>query len=102
MKTRADYERAIQTVREVIHRWDPYDLLGGCGCPPDEFDREIARIVVQIPRIQSPTDATLVLSRIFSSAFDPERFRPEDCAAVGAELYQILSTRGFCRTSMAE
>jgi hypothetical protein len=90
MRTRADYERAIEAVREVIHRWDPYGLLGS-GCPPDEFDREIAAVVAQVPRIRSRADATQALSRAFSSAFDPERFRPEDCAAGGAELFEALS-----------
>lgn len=94
MKTRADYERAIQAVREVIHCWDPYGLLGG-GCPTDEFDAEIASVVVQIPRIRSRMDAIHVLSRIFSSAFGSERFRPEDCATAGIELFEALSARGL-------
>lgn len=94
MKTRADYERAIQVVREVVHQWDPYGLLGG-GCPTDEFDAEIASVVVQIPRIRSQVDATHVLSRIFSSAFEPERFRREDCATAGIELFEALSAHGL-------
>ena len=90
MRTRADYERAIEAVREVIRRWDPYGLLGS-GCPPDEFDREIAAVVAQAPRIRSRADATQALSRVFSSAFDPERFWLEDCATAGAELFEVLS-----------
>ena len=92
MKTRADYERALQAVREVVHRWDPYGLLAG-GCPPDEFDREIAAVVAQIPRIRSRADAVQVLSRVFSSAFERARFRPGDCAAAGAELFDVLSAQ---------
>jgi len=81
-------------VREVVHRWDPYGLLAG-GCSPDEFDREIASVVAQIPRIHSRNDAAHALSRVFSSAFEPERFRPEDCAWAGAELYDALSAEGL-------
>jgi Domain of unknown function (DUF1871) len=90
MKTRGDYKRAIQVVREVVHRWDPYGLLAG-GCPPDEFDQEIAAVVAQIPRIRSRADAAHALSRVFSSAFEAGQFRPEDCAGPGAELYEALS-----------
>ena len=92
VKKRADYDRAVEAVREVVHRWDPYSLLAG-GCLPVEFDREIAAVVAQIPRIRSQTDAANALSRVFSSAFEPGRFRPEDCAEAGAELFQALSSR---------
>ena len=36
MRTRADYDHAFGVVRQVIHAWDPYDLIGG-GAPPDEW-----------------------------------------------------------------
>jgi hypothetical protein len=94
MKTRADHERATRAVRQVIHRWDPYGLLAE-GCPPDEFDAEIAAVVAEIPRIRGRADAAHVLSRIFSSSFEPERFQPEDCAAAGVELYAGLSAVGL-------
>jgi hypothetical protein len=94
MKTRGDYERAIRVVGEVVRRWDPYALLAG-GCPPDEFDSEIAFVVAQIPRIRSRADAAHALSRVFSSAFEPERFRPEDCAQAGVELYEALVAAGL-------
>ena len=94
--TRGDYERAIWVVREVVHRWDPYGLLAS-GCPADEFDTEIAAVVTQVPRIRSRTDGAHALSRVFSSAFDSERFRPEDCAGPGAELYEALVATGLLR-----
>jgi hypothetical protein len=92
MRSRADYERAIKAVREVVHRWDPYGLLAS-GCPPDEFDHEISAVVAQLPRIRSRADAAHALSRIFSSAFGPERFQPKDCATPGAELFEVLSAQ---------
>jgi hypothetical protein len=97
MKTRRDYERAIQVVRDVVHRWDPYGLLA-CGCPPDEFDQEISALVAEIPRIRSRTDAIHALSRVFSSAFEPDGFRPEDCEVAGAELYEALSAERLLAT----
>jgi hypothetical protein len=94
MKDRDDYERAIQVVRAVVHRWDPYDLLGS-GCPLDEFDSEIASVVTQIPRIRSNADAACALSRVFSSAFEPEKFSIEACSAPGTELYAALLADGL-------
>jgi hypothetical protein len=89
-----NYERAIRVVRQVVRRWDPYGLLAS-GCPPDEFDREIVAVVNQIPPIRSSTDAAHALSRVFSSAFDRQRFRPEDCVVAGAELYEALSSEAL-------
>ena len=89
MKTRRDYDQAVGVVREVIHRWDPYSLLAG-GCPQDEFDSEIESIVALIPCMRSQSDAIHSLSRVFSTAFEPEQFRPEDCTEAGAELYAAL------------
>ena len=94
MKTKADYKLALQVVGEVVRTWDPYCLLAG-GCPADEFDSEIAGVVAQIPRIKSAKDATLALSRIFSSAFEAERFAPDECAAEGAKLFAALSANGL-------
>jgi len=89
MKTKAKHELTLQVVGDVIREWDPYSLLAA-GCPADEFDREIASVVAQVPRINSPQDATLALSRVFSSAFEPARFQPEHCAAAGRKLYNAL------------
>ena len=92
MKTEADYKRAIEVVGSVIRRWDPYALLAH-GAPSDEFDPLITRLVVQIPRIGSAHDAAQAVSRVFSSAFQPEGFSLEDCATVGSELFDALSAQ---------
>lgn len=94
MKTKDDYERALRVVSDVVRRWDPYGLLAG-GCPPDEFDSEIAAVVTQVPRIHSASDAAHALSRVFSSSFEPERFQPEDCAEPGVDLYRTLLAEGL-------
>ena len=94
MKTKADYKRALQVVGAVVREWDPYSLLAG-GCPADEFDSEIASVVSQVPRIKSEKDATLALSRVFSSAFEAEQFSPANCAAAGTKLFAALSANGL-------
>jgi hypothetical protein len=84
----------MDVVRRAIHDWDPYELLAN-GAPPDEFDREIASIVAQIPRISSGMDATLAVSRVFSSSFQADLFKPEHCVEVGKRLYEDLNARGL-------
>jgi len=75
--------------RQVVHEWDPYGLLA-MGCPEDEFNSEILSVVRQADRVKSPLDGAHVLSRIFTSAFDPQRFTPGECREPGERLYNGL------------
>jgi hypothetical protein len=86
---RAEAARLTAAVRQVIDEWDPYGLLAG-GAPLDEWDSEIASLVAQAPRITSPTEGALAVSRVFSSAFQPDGFSPSDCAAVGDRLFAAV------------
>jgi hypothetical protein len=88
------YKRALQVVGSVVREWDPYSLIAG-GAPADEFDSEIAGVVAQIPRIKTENEAVLALSRVFSSAFEAERFTPEECTEAGKKLFAALSANGF-------
>ena len=83
------YKRIESIVRRVIHEWDPYSLLAG-GAPEDEFDGEIRSVVRQVDRIGSPADAAHLISQVFSSAFEAERFAPADCRESGERLYRAL------------
>ena len=91
---KAAYKRALQVVGSVVREWDPYSLIAG-GAPADEFDSEIAAVVTQIPRIKTEKEAVLALSRVFSSAFEAERFKPEDCSEAGKKLFAELLANGF-------
>ncbi len=90
MKTTAEYKLALQVVGTVIREWDPYSLLKA-GCPNDEFDAEIASVVAQIQRIKSAQDAAHALSKVFSSAFGPAKFEPQDCREAGTRLFEALT-----------
>ena len=87
-------EKIFDAVRSVIHEWDPYDLIAG-GAPDDEFDSEISAVIRQLDRIRSSRDATHVISRVFSSSFEPELFQIEHCQSVGERLYSVLVERGI-------
>ena len=86
---KAIFHQRFDLVRKVIHQWDPYRLLES-GSPGDEFDGEIMAVVRQIDRIHSATDASQVISRVFSSSFEPEMFQVEQCRDVGHKLYEAL------------
>lgn len=64
---RAEYRKMWDVTAGVVKSWDPYGLLGS-GAPGDEFDREIASLVAQIPRIHSELDAAHAISRTFAAS----------------------------------
>ena len=94
LRNRADYDRAFAVVRTAINEWDPYGLVGGGG-PADEWDSEVASIVAQIPRISSARDAAHAVSRTFAGSLDHKGFSPEDCEAVGVQLFEGLVSAGI-------
>ena len=91
---KTQHRELLTVVTRVIAEWDPYALLAG-GAPRDEFDAEIASVATQVPRIKSATDAAYIVSRVFSSSFEPAPFTPEACAQVGKRLFAELQAHGF-------
>jgi hypothetical protein len=89
VKDRRQYERAVQIVGYVIHKWDPYGLLAS-GAPADEFSDEIARIVVAASKAQGPNDLADALSAILSQAFEPHAFTPADCLFHASKIFYRL------------
>jgi hypothetical protein len=98
LSNRDDYDRAFAVVRKVIAEWDPYGLIGG-GAPLDEWDSAVAKIVAQIPRIGSATDAAHAVSRTFSHELEGVGFSPDDCAAVGSQLFEALVNASILQSS---
>jgi Domain of unknown function (DUF1871) len=94
MRTRPEYDAAMDAVGAVINAWDPYSLLAG-GAPSDEFEAKIATLVTRIPRLHSPADAARQISEVFSAAFELERFTIADCSDVGGQLYDRLRASGL-------
>jgi len=94
VKTRKEYDLALDVIGKVINEWDPYCLLEG-GAPKDEFDAEILQLATYIPRISTPDDASLAVSEVFSKMFEPDRFELELCRDVGKSLYDALVRHNF-------
>ena len=89
LSNREDYDRALAVVRDTINAWDPYGLIGG-GAPDDEWNSEAAKILAEIPSMESDRDAANVVSRVFSASLDRESFSPKNCMTVGAQLFDAL------------
>ena len=94
LKTRADYERACEVVKRVIDAWDPYALLAQ-GSPSDEFEGCVAQVVTYVPRMRTPDDAVVAVSRVFSEFFEPEYFQPSHCRDVAMKLFSALAQAGL-------
>ena len=94
VKTRKDYEVAVEVVTNVINGWNPYCLLED-GAPTDEFGPEIRQLVTYIPGIRTRDDAARAVSEVFSKMFEPDLFAPESCGDVGARLYEELDRSGL-------
>jgi hypothetical protein len=97
MKTRSDYDAALNVVASVINAWDPYSLIEG-GSPSDEFEAEAAALVPRIRHIHSEGDAAREIATVFAKAFD-STFTPETCAKIGAQLYSRLQEADLLATS---
>ena len=89
MKDRSDYEKALGIVGRMIRAWDPYSLIAE-GAPADEFDEEIAQVVVQIPHCRDIDDIAKAISDVFSEAFGPDSFTPVNCFRPAQEIYMEL------------
>ena len=93
MRTRKDYELALDVIGAVVRSWDPYALLSE-GAPESEFDAEIARLATRVPHIHSAADAALAVAEVFADAFESS-FTPAACSEVGTQLFSGLSQAGL-------
>jgi hypothetical protein len=94
LRTRDDYDRAIAVTREVVHAWDPYDLIAG-GAPADEFDDEIARMVARLPKIADPATAGQHVEDIFTAQFGRGVLDRKEADAIGERWFAALRQAGL-------
>jgi hypothetical protein len=95
---RAKYQQMWDVTAGIIRDWDPYGLLGG-GAPGDEFDREVASLVAQIPRMHTAVDATQAIARVFAPSFEAHSNTEETCSEVGKQLHAALAEQGLLNQS---
>lgn len=88
------YREAIAATTAVVNDWDPYGLIAG-GAPKDEFEIEVSRVVAGARDVRTPEAMAMVVSEVFSSSFEPDRFSVEACQPVASRLFEKLRTSGF-------
>ncbi len=94
LKTTADYVHACRVAKQVIDEWDPYSLRTQ-GAPEDEFEPLAAAVVCYIPRMSNGDDAARAIAEVFSAAFEPQSFSPDQCRDVGIRLFEALAKAGL-------
>lgn len=94
MTDRKQWKKVETVVRDVIHKWDPYGLIGA-GAPKDEWDSEILKIVGRLQSIRTPLGCAVAISDAFSIAFQSEEFKIENCDQVGQQLFDALNEAGL-------
>ena len=88
LNNKADYNQALNAVKEVIHAWDPYGLLAG-GAPSDEFDPEIAKLVTKVRTISTEEDAVRSIEEVFADFLGDDGSKME-YKIIGKKLFENL------------
>lgn len=70
----AEYRRRFALVREIVNRFDPIGLIAS-GCPANEYEQEIALVLVAMKDAISHADLRARIKGVFA-----ERFSPTDVA----------------------
>jgi hypothetical protein len=66
---RIKVDKNFDIVKKAIDEWDPYGLLSAEALS-DEFDHESRSIANKISRESSVKDIAIIISKVFSSAFE--------------------------------
>lgn len=93
MRTKKDYEKAIEIVRSSFHRIDPYALLEG-GAPDDEFDSEIQKIIAKYSEWNSAQDVTNSIVSVLNASFDG-LFQGREFETEAQVVYTEFRSHGF-------
>jgi hypothetical protein len=77
-----------EIVKAEIDKWNPYGLLP--DAPHDEFNSESEDIARHLWYDSAVEKITGTISGVFSRAFEPENFTPEDCRGVADNIARHL------------
>ena len=77
-------------VKENIDKWDPYCLLRNCGCPPEEFNYESEMITKLINENSTLEEINFVVSKVFSTMFEPQYFQLDQCLDVAQNIQKSI------------
>lgn len=75
--------------RKIINKYDPIHLIG-MGCPVDEYDGEVRRILDALDKVNSPKELSDLIHKIFVKMFFKEIAGPkENYQKLASELYKL-------------
>jgi RNA polymerase sigma factor (TIGR02999 family) len=79
MPDRDEGSRALfEAVNAIVSRHDPAGLIAGCGCPPDQYEREVARILAAIDCATDASELRSIIYQVFQHSFERDRCGPEE------------------------
>jgi hypothetical protein len=78
-------DKIFEIVKKIIDEWNPYDLLS-TGAPSDEFDAESRNIANKITKENSVKDIAIIISKVFSSSFEP--FSVDEYMGIAEKIYK--------------
>jgi hypothetical protein len=84
------YKEIMGIVTRIINDWDPAHLLH--HAPDDEYEFEIAEIVVFLNKAESVDNLTEGIALVFNKAFD-WNLTKEECLAVAKNIWK--ETKGI-------
>jgi len=81
-------------VKEIIDKWDPFDLLA-IHCPDDEYDSEIREIVVALSNLSNAEELAAEINKILYQAFNEDFRKSSDCSLIAHEILKALQESGL-------
>ena len=86
MNGKKKYQAMFNELKALINAWDPYGLIEE-GSPTDEFESEIAKILVGLSKCKSSEDTTKLIAGIFRQSFEVSKFSDDYCKQIGDKVY---------------
>lgn len=76
-------------IRELVNKYDPIHLID-MGCPEDEYDGEVKRIIKGFKKTSNPEQLRNLLHGIFVEMFDERLAGPkENYQLLAADLFKL-------------
>jgi hypothetical protein len=83
------YKELFYKAKEIVNKADPLGLISG-GAPDDQFDDEIAKILIVLKNVKDSQELESEIAKIFQSSFK-ETFEPSEFKEVSLQIFSLKS-----------